>query len=135
MEDIDPKLASVFLLVCHASNNFNSEFVRTVEFITFVMLLVYIPYGQRYVRQYYGYQRREGQIVTDLGRIQYIFSDKTGTLTQNAIAIFLSTVWYLVHRSRSLCPGAEVDENDDTSSFQLLRQLPVDSRDPRQLQG
>ena len=71
-------------------------------------------------------------IITDLGRIQYIFSDKTGTLTQNVMRFKRCSVDGMVfgapiQKSR---PGADAatDENNDDDeppSFHPLRQLLV----------
>jgi magnesium-transporting ATPase (P-type) len=68
-------------------------------------------------------------IITDLGRIQYIFSDKTGTLTQNVMRFKRCSVDGMVfgapiQKSRPGAPKAD-DEDDEPSSFHPLRQLLV----------
>lgn len=65
-------------------------------------------------------------IISDLGRIQYIFSDKTGTLTQNVMRFKRCSVDGMIfgapiQRTR---PGAENDA-ELTSRFHPLRQLLV----------
>jgi magnesium-transporting ATPase (P-type) len=66
--------------------------------------------------------------VTDLGQVEYVFSDKTGTLTQNVMRFKRCSVDGLafgapVEKAR---PGAEKgDEEDVSSSFHPLRQLLV----------
>ena len=65
-------------------------------------------------------------IISDLGRIQYIFSDKTGTLTQNVMRFKRCSVDGMIfgapiQKSR---PGAEKDA-EPTSRFHPLRQLLV----------
>lgn len=57
-------------------------------------------------------------IVSDLGRIQYIFSDKTGTLTQNVMRFKRCSVDGLIF-------GAPVVKHDDDSPFHPSRQLLV----------
>jgi magnesium-transporting ATPase (P-type) len=64
--------------------------------------------------------------VTDLGQVQYVFSDKTGTLTQNVMRFKRCSVDGMVfgapiQRSR---PGAE-DDDIPASSFHPVRQLIV----------
>lgn len=67
-------------------------------------------------------------IITDLGRVQYIFSDKTGTLTQNVMRFKRCSVDGMmfgapIAKSR---PGSEPEaEEDKPSEFHPLRQLLV----------
>jgi magnesium-transporting ATPase (P-type) len=65
-------------------------------------------------------------IISDLGRIQYIFSDKTGTLTQNVMRFKRCSVDGMIfgapiQRTR---PGADIDA-EMNSRFHPLRQLLV----------
>jgi magnesium-transporting ATPase (P-type) len=57
-------------------------------------------------------------IVSDLGRVEYIFSDKTGTLTQNVMRFKRCSVDGLIF-------GAPVVKHDDDSPFHPSRQLLV----------
>ena len=68
-------------------------------------------------------------IITDLGRIQYIFSDKTGTLTQNVMRFKRCSVDGMVFGApiQKTRPGAEREQNDEDEAtpFHPLRQLLV----------
>eukprot|EP00934_Nitzschia_sp_Nitz4_P003792 Nitzschia sp. Nitz4//scaffold193_size40683//22974//28351//NITZ4_007501-RA/size40683-augustus-gene-0.57-mRNA-1//-1//CDS//3329540285//3782//frame0 len=63
--------------------------------------------------------------VTDLGQVQYVFSDKTGTLTQNVMRFKRCSVDGLVFGApiQKTRPGLE--EEDPQSSFHPVRQLLV----------
>ncbi|GAX21711.1 phospholipid-transporting ATPase [Fistulifera solaris] len=66
-------------------------------------------------------------IITDLGRIQYIFSDKTGTLTQNVMRFKRCSVDGMIfgapiQKSR---PGETDGDDDEPASFHPVRQLLV----------
>jgi magnesium-transporting ATPase (P-type) len=65
--------------------------------------------------------------VTDLGQIQYIFSDKTGTLTQNVMRFKRCSVDGMAFGApiQKLRPGAEEEGGVHQSSFHPLRQLMV----------
>jgi len=65
-------------------------------------------------------------IVSDLGRIEYIFSDKTGTLTQNVMRFKRCSVDGMIFGAPILRtrPGA-TSESDIVSAFHPLRQLLV----------
>jgi phospholipid-translocating ATPase len=56
------------------------EFVRTVQ-----ALWIYFDYEMYYAKTDTTTLARSWNLSDDLGQIQYIFSDKTGTLTQNAM--------------------------------------------------
>ena len=97
----------------------------TVEAINFMFLwLVYVD-----LEMYDATTNTRGLArstnVTDLGQIQYIFSDKTGTLTQNVMRFKRCSVDGMVfgapvQKSR---PGADSDAAE--TSFHPLRQLMV----------
>jgi len=99
----------------------------TVEFITFCMLaFVYVD-----IAMYDDISNTRAvarsTIVTDLGRIQYIFSDKTGTLTQNVMRFKRCSVDGIafgapIQKSRPM--DADSDE-DEPLPFQPLRHLLV----------
>jgi magnesium-transporting ATPase (P-type) len=66
--------------------------------------------------------------VTDLGQVQYIFSDKTGTLTANVMRFKRCSVDGMVFGSpiQKARPGANTDDDYRTASaFHPLRQLLV----------
>jgi magnesium-transporting ATPase (P-type) len=65
--------------------------------------------------------------VTDLGQIQYIFSDKTGTLTQNVMRFKRCSVDGMAFGApiQKVRPGAEEEGGAHQSSFHPLRQLMV----------
>uniref|UniRef100_A0A7S2VCJ9 P-type sodium-transporting ATPase4 n=1 Tax=Entomoneis paludosa TaxID=265537 RepID=A0A7S2VCJ9_9STRA len=99
----------------------------TVEVITFCMLaFVYVDL-QMYDDTTNTRAVARSTIITDLGRIQYIFSDKTGTLTQNVMRFKRCSVDGMafgapIQKSRP----EEVDSDDeDPMPFQPLRHLLV----------
>ena len=65
--------------------------------------------------------------VTDLGQIQYIFSDKTGTLTQNVMRFKRCSVDGMAFGApiQKVRPGAEEEGGTHQSSFHPVRQLLV----------
>lgn len=116
-----------FLLYVTLLNNFIPlSLYISVEMIQFYMLwLIYVD-----LDLYDDTTNTRGlartTIVTDLGRIQYIFSDKTGTLTQNVMRFKRCSVDGMVFgapvpRTRP----ADEDDAEVTSSFHPLRQLLV----------
>ena len=114
-----------FLYVTLLSNFIPLSLYITVEFITFAMLWFIYSDLDMYDDTTNTRAVARSTVVTDLGRIQYIFSDKTGTLTQNVMRFKRCTVDGIVfgapiQKSR---PGAEVEE--DTTPFYPLRQLLV----------
>ena len=68
--------------------------------------------------------------VTDLGQVQYVFSDKTGTLTQNVMRFKRCSVDGMIFGApvEKTRPGAEKEQDgndDETSRFHPQRQLLV----------
>lgn len=65
--------------------------------------------------------------VTDLGQVQYIFSDKTGTLTQNVMRFKRCSVDGMAFGApiQKVRPGAEEQGGIRQTSFHPLRQLMV----------
>jgi magnesium-transporting ATPase (P-type) len=73
--------------------------------------------------------------VTDLGQVQYVFSDKTGTLTQNVMGFKRCSVDGMIfgapiEKARVGDHGYEKDDEGPTSSFHPLRQLLVGKTKP-----
>ena len=114
-----------FLYVTLLNNFVPLSLYVTVEFITFCMLwFIYVDLDM-YDDTTNTRAVARSTTVTDLGRVQYIFSDKTGTLTQNVMRFKRCSVDGIVfgapiQRAR---PGAE--PTDDDSSWLPLRQLLV----------
>ncbi|KAL7575732.1 hypothetical protein ACA910_003065 [Epithemia clementina (nom. ined.)] len=97
----------------------------TVEFITFCMLaFVYIDLNM-YDDTTNTRAVARSTIVTDLGQIQYIFSDKTGTLTQNVMRFKRCSVDGMafgapIQKSR---PQEDDDDEEEQMPFHPLRHL------------
>lgn len=118
-------LQMFFLYVTLLSNFVPLSMYVTVEAINFFFLyLIYVD-KDMYDAKTDTRAAARSTNVTDLGQVQYIFSDKTGTLTQNVMRFKRCSVDGLVfgapiQRTR---PGAEDD--DPQSSFHPTRQLLV----------
>ena len=99
----------------------------TVEFVTFCMLaFIYVDLNM-YDAVSNTRAVARSTIVTDLGRIQYIFSDKTGTLTQNVMRFKRCSVDGMafgapIQKSR---PGDDSEDEEEQTPFQPLRHLLV----------
>jgi magnesium-transporting ATPase (P-type) len=133
-----------FMYVTLLTNFVPLSLYITVEFITFTMLwFIYVDLDM-YDDTTNTRALAKSTIVTDLGRIQYIFSDKTGTLTQNVMRFKRCSVDGMVFgapiqknrpKSAENESGDDVEEEEDErSSFYPLRQLLVGQfRTPRSL--
>lgn len=118
--------AQMFLLFITLLNNaVPLSLYVTIELVTFFMLWFVYADLEMYCDQTNTRAVARSTIVTDLGRIQYIFSDKTGTLTQNVMRFKRCSVDGImfgapIAKSR---PGAEQD--DHPSEFHPLKRLLV----------
>jgi len=123
-----------FLFVTLLTNFVPLSLYVTVEFITFCMLWFIYADVDMYDDTTNTRAAARSTIVTDLGQIQYIFSDKTGTLTQNVMRFKRCSVDGMVfgapiQKSR---PGEEAVA-EPPSVFHPLRQLLVGRfRSPKQ---
>jgi magnesium-transporting ATPase (P-type) len=100
----------------------------TIEMIQFIMMWFIANDADMYDATTDTRAQARSTIVSDLGRIQYIFSDKTGTLTQNVMRFKRCSVDGLafgapIPRMRQ---RNENEDNDEVlSSFHPVRQLLV----------
>jgi magnesium-transporting ATPase (P-type) len=131
-----------FLLYCTLLNNFVPlSLYVTVEFITFCMLAFIYTDLDMYDDTTNTRAVARSTIVTDLGRIQYIFSDKTGTLTQNVMRFKRCSVDGMafgapVQTSKPETDDANADLDDhDGTPFHPLRHLLVGQMDRPGLEG
>jgi magnesium-transporting ATPase (P-type) len=98
----------------------------TVELITFMMLWFVQADKDMYDDTTNTRSIARSTIITDLGRIQYIFSDKTGTLTQNVMRFKRCSVDGMVFGAP--IPKSRPTDNEPESEptpFYPLRQLLV----------
>lgn len=116
-----------FLYVTLLTNFIPLSLYVTVEFVTFCMLaFVYIDLNM-YDDISNTRAVARSTIVTDLGQIQYIFSDKTGTLTQNVMRFKRCSVDGMafgapIQKSR---PLEADDDGEELLPFHPLRHLLV----------
>ncbi len=114
-----------FLYVTLLSNFVPLSMYVTVEAINFFFLyLIYVDLDMYDAKTDTRAVARSTNI-TDLGQVQYVFSDKTGTLTQNVMRFKRCSVDGLVFGApiQRVRPGAEND--DPQSSFHPIRHMLV----------
>jgi phospholipid-transporting ATPase len=117
-----------FFLYMTLLNNFIPlSLYVTIELVTWCMLWFVYADIEMYDDTTNTRAVARSTIVSDLGRIQYIFSDKTGTLTQNVMRFKRCSVDGMVfgapiQRSR---PGMSDNDGIEPSSFHPLRMLLV----------
>lgn len=122
-------LQMFFLYVTLLSNFVPLSMYVTVEAINFFFLfLIYVDL-EMYDAKTDTRAVARSTNVTDLGQVQYVFSDKTGTLTQNVMRFKRCSVDGLIfgapiQRSRPV-DSVEDDGNDGQSSFHPTRHLLV----------
>jgi magnesium-transporting ATPase (P-type) len=90
----------------------------TVELVQFVLVWMITADQDMYDDTTDTRALARSTIVSDLGRVEYIFSDKTGTLTQNVMRFKRCSVDGLVF-------GAPVVKHEGDSPFHPSRQLLV----------
>ena len=110
----------MFLFVTLLSNFVPVSLYVTMEMITFFFIYLINKDAEMYHQESDTPALARSTNVTDLGRIDYIFSDKTGTLTENIMRFKRCSVDGLVF-------GAPVSTGDNTQDeqkpFHPLRQL------------
>lgn len=116
-----------FMYVTLLNNFIPLSLYVSVEMVQFVLLWLVYSDVEMYDDTTNTRSLARSTIVSDLGRIQYIFSDKTGTLTQNVMRFKRCSVDGLmfgspITRTRPTEATASVDL---TSPFHPLRQLRV----------
>lgn len=120
-----------FLLYVTLLNNFIPlSLYVSVEMVQFFMLWLVYSDLEMYDDTTDTRAVARSTIVSDLGRIEYIFSDKTGTLTQNVMRFKRCSVDGMVFGApiARMRPGEAVQADgvdDAVSSFHPLRQLLV----------
>lgn len=117
-----------FLYVTLLSNFIPLSMYVTVEVVTFCMLWFVYSDLKMYDDTTNTRAVARSTIVSDLGRIEYIFSDKTGTLTQNVMRFKRCSVDGMVFGApieRSRPEGETPDEEEAPTRFLPLRQLLV----------
>ena len=138
-----PNWVQMFFLFVTLLNNFLPiSLYVTLEFIT-IMARFYINFDLNMYDAYTNTRTvARSTAVSDLGRVEYIFSDKTGTLTQNVMTLKRCSVDGLVFGAPIVkaTPGAE---ESNTFDFQTLDKVlvgksppvPMHMRGPRQSSG
>jgi len=105
----------------------------TVEIITVFMMLLISWDKNMYHKDTDTNAIARSTIVTDLGQVQYVFSDKTGTLTQNVMKFKRCSVDGLIFGApvEKSAPGQNSEINDDmdvsSNAFHSLQRLKIGS--------
>lgn len=98
------------------------EFVRTIQ-----ALWIYFDYEMYYAKTDTTTLARSWNLSDDLGQIQYIFSDKTGTLTQNAMVFRQCSIGGREYKGDPETPGDTETIKEDPF---LTKRLSADSGTP-----
>ncbi|KAG7093060.1 hypothetical protein E1B28_009352 [Marasmius oreades] len=105
------------------------EVVRTVQSI-----FIYLDGDLYYAKKDTPTQARSWNLTDDLGQIEYIFSDKTGTLTQNVMAFRQCSIGGKAYRgdqkselesSDQLNPSMDVEKNTCVDANATVQTIPV----------
>ena len=124
----------VFLFITLLNNFVPLSLYVTVEVITLVMMYLINRDIEMYHEETDTRAVARSTIVTDLGQIQYIFSDKTGTLTQNVMRFKRCSVDGMAFGApiEKANPNAQEERDDDgdnegvpQSAFHPLKRLLV----------
>ena len=84
------------------------EFVRTIQ-----AMWIYFDHDMYYAKTDQQTLARSWNLSDDLGQIEYIFSDKTGTLTQNAMIFRQCSVAGTVYRGDEESPSSSDEKLKD----------------------
>lgn len=98
------------------------EFVRTIQ-----ALWIYFDYDIYYAPTDKPTLARSWNLSDDLGQIEYIFSDKTGTLTQNSMVFRECSVGGKVYKGEIVEPSEDSEETQPTAAHKSLNE-PVEVR-------
>ncbi|CAA7271006.1 unnamed protein product [Cyclocybe aegerita] len=93
------------------------EVVRTLQ-----AAFIYYDYDIYYKKTKQATQARSWNLSDDLGQIEYIFSDKTGTLTQNSMVFRMCSIGGKAYRGDSPSTAGE-DGKDDVKPLSNLEDL------------
>jgi magnesium-transporting ATPase (P-type) len=120
-------LQMFFLYVTLLSNFVPLSMYVTVEAINFFFLyLIYVD-KDMYDAKTDTRALARSTNITDLGQVQYVFSDKTGTLTQNVMRFKRCSVDGMIFGApiQKARPGAEEEDDVPLASFHPVRHLLV----------
>lgn len=133
-----PFFAFIFTFITLLNNFVPLSLYVTVEFIT-LMLMLFINWDKdMYHEETDTPAAARSTNITDLGQVKYVFSDKTGTLTQNVMKFKRCSVDGLIFGApvEKVGPDLDDDDNDDIRAgsnahhvFHPLQRLLVGSID------